>query len=174
MSVPGVGPIISSAMVAAIGAGEAFSKGRDFAVVGVDFESWKAYKVEVAGNECNGCHRLGVNNILSGMGTALDFAIRSTAAQEESKNPPSAASPIWMPPIPVQTVFNQAHADAAKAIHDCALRVHEDPLPSSAECTITQFAGAWVPPPANVLAITLQYLLQPPGAPGAILQYLLQ
>jgi transposase len=31
MSVPGVGPIISSAMVAAIGAGEAFSKGRDFA-----------------------------------------------------------------------------------------------------------------------------------------------
>ena len=31
MSVPGVGPIISSAMVAAIGAGEVFSRGRDFA-----------------------------------------------------------------------------------------------------------------------------------------------
>jgi transposase len=31
MSVPGIGPIISSAMVAAIGAGEAFNKGRDFA-----------------------------------------------------------------------------------------------------------------------------------------------
>ena len=31
MSIPGVGPIISSAMVAAIGAGDAFSKGRDFA-----------------------------------------------------------------------------------------------------------------------------------------------
>jgi transposase len=31
MSVPGVGPIIASAMVAAIGSGEAFSKGRDFA-----------------------------------------------------------------------------------------------------------------------------------------------
>ena len=30
MSVPGIGPIISSAMVAAIGAGDAFSKGRDF------------------------------------------------------------------------------------------------------------------------------------------------
>jgi transposase len=30
-SVPGIGPIISSAMVAAIGAGEAFDKGRDFA-----------------------------------------------------------------------------------------------------------------------------------------------
>jgi transposase len=30
MSVPGIGPIIASAMVAAIGAGDAFSKGRDF------------------------------------------------------------------------------------------------------------------------------------------------
>jgi transposase len=30
MSVPGIGPIISSAMVAAIGGGDAFSKGRDF------------------------------------------------------------------------------------------------------------------------------------------------
>jgi transposase len=30
VSVPGIGPIISSAMVAAIGTGEAFSKGRDF------------------------------------------------------------------------------------------------------------------------------------------------
>src|SRR5437773_398543 len=31
MSVPGIGPVISSAMVAAIGAGDAFAKGRDFA-----------------------------------------------------------------------------------------------------------------------------------------------
>jgi transposase len=31
MSVPGIGPVISSAMVAAIGAGDAFSRGRDFA-----------------------------------------------------------------------------------------------------------------------------------------------
>src|SRR6267378_8586177 len=31
MSVPGIGPIISSAIVAAIGAGDVFSKGRDFA-----------------------------------------------------------------------------------------------------------------------------------------------
>ncbi|MGY8686085.1 IS110 family transposase, partial [Bradyrhizobium sp. UFLA05-153] len=32
MTVPGIGPIISSAMVAAIGAGDAFSKSRDFGV----------------------------------------------------------------------------------------------------------------------------------------------
>jgi Transposase IS116/IS110/IS902 family len=30
MTVPGIGPIISSAMMAAIGTGDAFSKGRDF------------------------------------------------------------------------------------------------------------------------------------------------
>jgi transposase len=29
MSVPGIGPILSSAMVAAIGTGDVFSKGRD-------------------------------------------------------------------------------------------------------------------------------------------------
>jgi transposase len=31
MSIPGIGPIISSAMVAAIGTGDSFKKGRDFA-----------------------------------------------------------------------------------------------------------------------------------------------
>ena len=30
MSVPGIGPIISTAVVAAIGTGEAFGRGRDF------------------------------------------------------------------------------------------------------------------------------------------------
>jgi transposase len=35
MSVPGVGPIISSVMVAAIGAWDAFTKGRDFAWLGL-------------------------------------------------------------------------------------------------------------------------------------------
>jgi hypothetical protein len=33
MTVPGIGPIISSAIVAAIGTGDAFSKGRDFVFV---------------------------------------------------------------------------------------------------------------------------------------------
>ena len=34
VSVPGIGPMISSAMVAAIGTGDALSKGRDFAAPG--------------------------------------------------------------------------------------------------------------------------------------------
>jgi hypothetical protein len=37
MTVPGIGPIISSAMVAAIGTGDVFSKGRDFGAPGLDW-----------------------------------------------------------------------------------------------------------------------------------------
>jgi hypothetical protein len=44
MSVPGIGPIISSAMVAAIGTGDSFSKGRDFATWGVDCGGTPAVK----------------------------------------------------------------------------------------------------------------------------------
>ena len=39
MSVPGIGPIISSAMVAAIGRGEVFSKGRYFGAGSASFPS---------------------------------------------------------------------------------------------------------------------------------------
>lgn len=123
-----------------------FNSNQPYAFVGQDFSSWKAFKVEIAGNECNGCHRMGVNNVASGGGTALVFGIRATAASEVSKNPPSAASPIWMPPVPVQLVFNQAHANSAKAIHDCALRLHEVPLPSGSDCRITLFAAAFEGP----------------------------
>jgi hypothetical protein len=134
-----------------------------YAFVGEDFASWKAFKVEVSGNECNSCHRLGVNNVKSGgardpgRGTALDFGIRATAPSETAKNGPTEAScgteqnpkptcpsPIWMPPDPVQVKFNKTHKDAAEAIHDCAALYHEDqPLPNLDICRITQFAGAW-------------------------------
>jgi hypothetical protein len=120
-----------------------FNSNQPYAFVGQDFASWKAYKVVVSGNQCISCHRLGVNNVRSGLGTALDFAIRATAASEVSKNPTSPASPIWMPPFPVQVTFNQAHANSAKVIHDCAQRLGESPLPNSPECCITQFAGSF-------------------------------
>ena len=37
--------------------------GDKYAFVGEDFKSWKAYKVEVKGNWCNDCHRMGVSNL---------------------------------------------------------------------------------------------------------------
>jgi hypothetical protein len=149
-----------------------FNRNQPYAFVGKDFVSWKAFKVEIAGNECNSCHRLGVNNIPvhtfpcspnNHCGTALDFAERATSADEKSeedqrdahKNPPSAASPIWMPPVPVQTSFNQAHANSAKAIHDCALRLQENPLPNTDACRITRFAGPFL----RVDITSIYYLL---------------
>jgi uncharacterized repeat protein (TIGR01451 family) len=110
--------------------------------VGEDFASWRAHKVEVTGNLCNSCHRLGVSNLSSMVqGTALDFGIRATAPSEQAKNPHSADSPIWMPPG--QITFSQTNADYAKAIHDCALAfVQGGSLP--ANCTVTPFAWAFL------------------------------
>ena len=42
MSIPGIGPIISSAMVAAIGTGDGFSKGRDTLPPGLDWSHGKS------------------------------------------------------------------------------------------------------------------------------------
>jgi hypothetical protein len=148
-----------------------FNSVQPYSLVGKDFASWKAYKVEIKNNECNSCHRMGVNNI-RGDGTALDFGERATSATEVSevnsapshKNPPSASSPIWMPPVPVQLSPSPAHAASAKAIHDCAMRWRESPLPDSDTCRITQFAGAYVPSPPSgeADAVTIIQLIQMP------------
>jgi hypothetical protein len=134
---------------------DTFNGTEPYAFVGDAFKDWKAFSVEV-GNECNSCHRLGVSNIpvpeRAGMdkGTAMDFAIRATSDHEDSKNPTSAASPIWMERDPPQTQFDQQHADWAKAIHDCAAQF--DPsnptnLPDTDACRITLFAQSFVPSP---------------------------
>jgi hypothetical protein len=83
-----------------------FNSTQPYAFVGQDFSGWKTYQVEVADNECNNCHRLGVNNVRPGEGTALDFGVRATSSSEVSKNSPSVDSPIWMPPKPIQTTFS--------------------------------------------------------------------
>jgi hypothetical protein len=140
-----------------------FNRDQPYGLVGQVFAPWKSYKVEVSGNECNSCHRLAVSNASrSGSGTALDLAIRATSSTEASKNPPSVQSPIWMPPLPMQTTFNRVHADAAEAIHLCAVRFQENPLPNSELCRITQFAGAFAAqPPSEVPSIAgvVQYVV---------------
>lgn len=155
------GPIIRSPYLAQItgpnqlpGAGDVTfnSDGQPYSFVGADFSPWKAYKVEVSvngiSNTCNGCHRMGVNNvsntgIVPNNGTALDLGIKATADSnaansQESKNPHSVDSPIWM--VPGQTTFQQASFDAAQAIKQCADQFRSGaPLPNSASCRITQF-----------------------------------
>ena len=143
------GPIIRSPYLTQItgpnqlpGAGDDTfnSDPQPYSFVGSEFASWKAYKVEV-GNECTSCHRLGVNNlsntgIVKNNGTALDLGRKATAPSQASKNPHSAASPIWMKRG--QVTFQQTTADAALAIKQCADQFHEgSPLPNAPECTIT-------------------------------------
>jgi uncharacterized repeat protein (TIGR01451 family) len=124
------------------GAGDfSFNSNQPYSFVGAEFASWRAYKVEVAGNTCNGCHRMGTNNLSQGGGTAVDFGIRATAPSEAHKNPHSPDSPIWM--TPGQITFSPANAAAANAIRNCALRKNENPLPNAPDCKIEQFAGAF-------------------------------
>jgi hypothetical protein len=131
---------------------ETFNSDQRYYFVGSLFGAWKAYKVEVAGNICNECHRMGVNNLAKGSlqnrGTARDFGIRATDRDQTSKNPHSADSPIWMIAsqqslCPDQTkLFCQANFDAARAIKDCADQFSEgSPLPNAPACKITQFTG---------------------------------
>jgi len=122
------------------GAGDSsFNRDQPYSFVGSDFLPWTTYKVEIDGNLCNGCHRLGVSNV-GGGGTSRDFGIRATAPSEIHKNPHSAASPMWM--LPGQAVFDQGHADFATAIKQCADQFQANgPLPSTSSCRISPFSG---------------------------------
>lgn len=132
------------------------SSGDPYYFVGSDFASWKAYEVEISGNHCNDCHRMGVNNVpvdgsaAPAFGTARDFGIRATAKDQglTVKNALSADSPMWMVPNDPDgaklDTFKQAHADAARAIKDCADKFSTgSALPKSAACSLTRFASAW-------------------------------
>ncbi len=121
------------------GAGDySFNRDQPYWFVGADFAAWRAYKVEVSGNTCNSCHRMGTNNILNASdGTALDLGIRATGL-EQSKNGPSVESPMWM--LPGQTAVLPIPAAAAQEIRACALRRTESPLPSTSSCRFTPLA----------------------------------
>lgn len=91
------GPIIRSPYLTQItganmlpGAGDRrFNFNQPYFFVGDDFASWHAYKVEVPGNLCNGCHRMGVSNAgPPGAGTAREFGLRATARMQKNKKCP--------------------------------------------------------------------------------------
>lgn len=125
-----------------------FNSNQPYYWVGADFASWRASKVQVAGNFCNACHRMGISNNTTSTGnpdqdtgTSLRFGIRATAASQQNKNPHSPDSPIWMPPGAIY--FNQIYANYAKAIHDCALAFAQgNALPTN--CTVTPYAWAFL------------------------------
>jgi hypothetical protein len=157
------GPLIRSPYLTQItgpnalpGAGSTrFNLDEPYFFVGEDFASWKAYEVEVAGNMCTSCHRMGVNRITGidcptplTCGTAVDLGIRATAPSQAAKNPHSPASPIWMTldrrSLPEGKQYSKENEDAARAIRNCALRLNESPLPSDLSCKITLYASQFI------------------------------
>ncbi len=67
---------------------------------------------------CTTCHRMAVNNVLSGRGTASDLGLRATAPTQASKSSHSATSPIWM--RPGQTIWKQEAESSAANHAGCA------------------------------------------------------
>jgi len=144
------GPIIRSpylTQVGLLGSGDVtFNKSNPYYFVGADFQSWATYSVEILGNICNSCHRMGTNN--SGgcptCGAARDLGLRATAASEVSKNPHSATSPIWM--TPGATTYSSANDSQAQSIATCAASarsaiVNGQSLPNTPICKVWKYSS---------------------------------
>jgi hypothetical protein len=129
--------------------------------VGLDFRFWRVHKVEVAGNTCNGCHRMGTNNVRPDLGTSLDLGMRATAESETNKNPHSPTSRIWMTPGSIY--YSAANRAAAQAIHDCAAAFQAGgPLPAG--CNVTDYTGSYSTPDSlPPVDFTLEKILDDSG-----------
>lgn len=140
--------------------------------VGKDYANDRSWSIQVgnalgdAGLSCAACHRLAVNNFPNrNEGTAVDFAVRATAATQPAKNPHGPNSPIWMRP---GQVFYQAGAEAtAQKFQNCAVGFKASGFASpSAGCAITPLGLPWqqpLPPPTTGSLIN----------PSAIIEYYL-
>jgi hypothetical protein len=58
--------------------------GEPYAFVGDDFKTWKAYKIEIQGNWCTDCHRMGVSNLT---GHANTGAVSGVTPVAETTDP---------------------------------------------------------------------------------------
>jgi hypothetical protein len=63
---------------------QSFNDTEPYAFVGDDFKTWKAYKIEIAGNWCTDCHRMGVSNL---NGHDRDPSLTAGAVLDEHTNP---------------------------------------------------------------------------------------
>lgn len=126
--------------------------------VGLDYATNRSWSISApqapgdAGPQCNACHRLAVPHrrafgIING--SAANFANIATAATQASKNPHSAASPIWM--RPGQVTHRPGAEASATRYRDCAVGFFNSNFTAApAGCTITPLAEPWSnpdPPP---------------------------
>lgn len=119
--------------------------------VGLDYATNRSWSIAApqdandSGPACTTCHRLAVPNRMAfGMinGTAAHFANLATAANQDSKNPHSPASRIWMRPGQVTYISNAE--STATNFHNCAVNFFNSGFATIPQgCTITQLAEPW-------------------------------
>ena len=95
--------------------------------VGFDFAKDRSWSIKLTttntlDNYCVSCHRLAVNNMNDVYASAVIFAVISTEAVQDSKNPHNTESPIWMPPS--RTYFTSTYLESAKKYQQCAKNFH--------------------------------------------------
>lgn len=144
------------------GAGDfSYNKDQPYFFPGNDFAQLNAYKVEITGNTCTGCHRMGSNSVSGTIGTGGLYGLIAT--RDPSLNPSDHKNPLatslvnpqwdsftknslmWMTPDHPK-VASAANSAAAAAIHDCSARQGERPLPiDPSTCKLTQLSRRGLP-----------------------------
>jgi hypothetical protein len=119
--------------------------------VGLDYKRDRSWAVELdppdPAGSCTSCHRLAVANHLALHhslygGTAMRFAAIATARKQDSKNPHSATSPIWMKKG--QVVYDPVVAKLARRYRTCAVTFYKSRFTKiKAGCKITPLAEPW-------------------------------
>jgi hypothetical protein len=122
--------------------------------VGLDYatnRSWSITAPPAQGDSdqpCTTCHRLAVSNRVPpnfGVipnGTAAHFAAVATAKSQDSKNPHSPSSPIWMRPA---QIMHSATAEAsAKVFQNCAVGFFNSGFVAAPPgCSATPLGSQW-------------------------------
>ncbi|MEZ4239414.1 MAG: hypothetical protein R3F59_25310 [Myxococcota bacterium] len=164
------------------GNANSWNKAQPYRFVGNDFQDWKVYSISSSDTTCTTCHRLAISSVngtfQGSIGTAQDFAERSTSATHVHKNPPSATSPLWMPPNAIQ--FSQQYFDAALAIDACATEIASGGSPSECQAvkygdgitcldddtTVTVNGGTQSDPTDGRVDVTIDLTMCAPGEEG--------
>ena len=138
--------------------------------VGLDYATNRSWSITApaahgdVGSPCTTCHRLAVPNRMAFgriNGTAAHFAQVATAATQDSKNPHSQASPIWM--RPGQITYDSEAEKSATNFHNCAVGFFESGFTSPPSgCVVTPLGVPFEPLPtgsAEKLVPVLDFLL---------------
>lgn len=95
--------------------------------VGLDYTQNRSWSIKLTNpnasdRSCVACHRLATSSISKSEGSAAILAVISTQPMQDSKNPHSLNSPIWM--APNQRVFSSVALESAKKYQKYAADFH--------------------------------------------------